>query len=102
MDCATPLAPEVREKFLRDVAHQLSNHLKLGPGAFHRLVHPTSSVVLVNEELRPCEFQGRRREAAELEAMQRQRLAARLQTRGDPPKPAPLFVGAQARRIDCR
>ena len=52
------------------------DHLKLGPDAFHRLVRPTSSVVLVNEELRPCEFQGRRREAAEREAMQRQRLAA--------------------------
>ena len=50
-----PLAPEVREKF-GDVGTSFDD-LKLGPGAFHRLVRPTSSVVLVNEELRPYRFQ---------------------------------------------
>jgi hypothetical protein len=39
MDCAQPLAPKDRDKFLRDIAHQLSTYPEeLGPGAVHRLV----------------------------------------------------------------
>jgi hypothetical protein len=41
MDCAQPLAPKDRDKFLRDVAHQLSTHAELGLGAVHRMVRET-------------------------------------------------------------
>jgi hypothetical protein len=41
MTCAAPLAPEDRDKFLRDIAHQLSSQPELGPGAVHRLVRET-------------------------------------------------------------
>jgi hypothetical protein len=41
MDCAAPLAPKDRDKFLRDIAQQLSTRAELGPGAVHRLVRET-------------------------------------------------------------
>jgi hypothetical protein len=42
MTARSRFAPKDRDKFLRDVAHQLSSHHhELGPGAVHRIVRET-------------------------------------------------------------